>query len=140
MYRARSGAHEFDALCGLGTVTTRLLNGLDSLALVSKRHKMNTLARNVVWGTAWGFALAALCLAYAALVALIGGSAALESYSFHLFEIVAIYFVAGIAGGIAAGLLRPMARSRGGATVMGALIGPLVYGAIAFGMGDAARI
>lgn len=97
---------------------------------------MTRIVNNLGWGIAWAMAFAMLLSMFVGVQALLRGSAYFESYGLSLLEVVAIYFGSGLIGGFAAGLLRPLARSRVGATVMGALIGPCVYGAISIAMGD----
>jgi hypothetical protein len=41
--------------------------------------------------------------------------------------VVAAYFGAGVVGGVVFGLLRPITRTRGGATILGCILGTIIY-------------
>lgn len=97
---------------------------------------MRQILNNVAWGLAWGLAFATLLSLYAALLSVFRGSTNFDSYDRNLTHIVGLYFFAAVVAGAVAGLMRPLSRTRSGGTAMGALVGPLVYGAVSFGMGD----
>lgn len=85
--------------------------------------------QNLVWGVAWGLAMAAVfCLIGVALY-VTRGPTFLRGYgiSFGAFELG--YLGGGAAAGIVLGLNRPLLRWRAGAIATGILGGVLVYGA-----------
>jgi hypothetical protein len=68
-------------------------------------------------------------------LALVRGSTRYEQYQTTTWGIIRSYFAAGLLGGAVFGLLRPVAaRGRFGAMVVGIVVGPFVYGAVAVAM------
>jgi hypothetical protein len=53
------------------------------------------------------------------------------SYQVSTWSVIRGYYLAGLLGGVAFGLLRPFFWGRVGGAVLGVLLGPLVYGAVA---------
>jgi hypothetical protein len=86
-----------------------------------------SLRGDLKWGVTWGlwfaggYSILALGL-YGLQGTLLG-----ETSRFSLPLVILGYLAAGISGGSVVGLLRPVARGRVGATVLGAFIGVLVY-------------
>lgn len=97
---------------------------------------MIRILNNLAWGLAWALAFALALSLFVAVQALLRGSMYFEAEGVSLAQVVAMYFTAALAAGCVAGLLRPLARTRAGATIVGAAVGPFVYGAISFAMGD----
>jgi hypothetical protein len=82
-----------------------------------------SIRADVRWGIGWGVWLASgFAVLGGALFVLRGSS------RFSVPLVILGYFAMGLLGGVLAGLMRPLARNRWGATAMGVVIGILVYG------------
>jgi hypothetical protein len=82
------------------------------------------------FGILWGLALAFLFALFVGALALLRGSDWNPTYQVSTVAVIRGYFVAGALGGAVFGLLRPLARHRLGAVVVGTIVGPIVYGAV----------
>jgi hypothetical protein len=71
---------------------------------------------------------------YVGAMSLLRGSAYYDRYQMSGWSIVATYCAVGLTGGIALGLLRPLARWALGVAFIGWVIGTLVLGGIAIAM------
>jgi len=78
-------------------------------------------------GVVVGLALAALYCAYVTVLFAVRGNAPFEKQNVSLRAVLATYVVSGIGGGIAYGVLHPLARSLFGRAVLGILIATLVF-------------
>lgn len=85
------------------------------------------LLRNLLWGVAWGTSVALVFSLWVALLHRLRGPTLLEKYDLALLDVVAGYFLAGGAGGVMLGLLRPIAKGRVKTAMVGAAVGLLVY-------------
>jgi hypothetical protein len=83
------------------------------------------------WGIAGGLAVATIFSAFIGLMALIRGSYWNPSYKVSTWDVIRGYYLAGLIAGVAFGVLRPLFWGRVGGLVLGLLLGPLVYGAVA---------
>jgi hypothetical protein len=90
-----------------------------------------TVATNIAWGLSWSFRFV---LVYSLLAALVYAIAGPPDKSVTLVELVGTYVVLGLLVGIVIGLLRPISRTRAGSTVLGVIVGAVVYvgGGISF--------
>jgi hypothetical protein len=95
-----------------------------------------TLLRNLGWGASWGLAFATGIALLVGATALIGGSTVLGKYGLTAGSMLGMYFLAGLAGGLVVGLMRPLTASWLGAAVVGlcasipaaGIIGAFLYG------------
>jgi hypothetical protein len=85
------------------------------------------LGHQLRFGVVVGLALAALYCVYAAVLFVVRGDAPFEKHNVSLRAVLATYVTLGIGGGIAYGLLHPLARSLFGRAVLGVLIATLVF-------------
>ena len=83
------------------------------------------------WGIAGGVAMATLFSGFVGLMALLRGSAWNATYQVSTWEVVRAYYLAGLVGGVAFGVLRPVFWGRVGGLLLGGCLGPVVYGAVA---------
>jgi hypothetical protein len=88
------------------------------------------LPGNLRWGVTYGLIGASLYVAFVSAVALLSGSTRFDRYGLHLGQIIAAYVAAGVAIGLLLGVLRPWATSPLAWALIGALSGPLFYGAV----------
>jgi hypothetical protein len=93
------------------------------------------IAGNIGWGIAWGLAFATFLSLYVLMLSALQGSTWFENIEETAWSIIVDYYSAGALGGMVAGLLRPLLSWRIGAFFVGALVGTLVYGGIAYSMG-----
>ena len=76
-------------------------------------------AANIRWGIRWGTTLASI---YSLLALVINGLSAGEAFSrkgITLGQTIALYMASGVIGGIVVGLLRPVMKTRFGASAVG---------------------
>lgn len=97
---------------------------------------MATILKNVAWGIAWALAFATALSTFVGVQAILRRSFYFDDLGVNLLQVIGMYFTAAFAAGSVAGILRPLARARAGATILGGIVGPFVYGAISFAMGD----
>ena len=90
-----------------------------------------SLLSNVGFGIAWGLGMAFVFSLLVGMLALLRGSDWNPRYQVSTLAVIRGYFLAGLVGGAVFGLLRPLAQSRLGAAIVGVIVGPFVYGAIA---------
>ncbi|MDQ6872013.1 MAG: hypothetical protein M3037_08360 [Gemmatimonadota bacterium] len=85
-----------------------------------------SLRSDIKWGLGWGFWLAGgFSLLGTALFVLQGMSERPSRFSFPL--VILGYFAMGVIGGLLVGLFRPLTQRRIGATMLGMIIGIVVY-------------
>jgi len=87
--------------------------------------------RNLGFGVACGLGMALLFSLLVGALALLRGSDWNPTYEVSTLDVIRGYFLAGLLGGAVFGLLRPLTQSRLGAALVGVIVGPIVYGAVA---------
>jgi hypothetical protein len=85
-----------------------------------------------VSGLVLGLAMAAYYTVIAILIYAFAGSAPFEAYNTSLDEALAAYWIGGLLGGITFGLIKPLARNRLGAVVVGIMVAAPASAAIGF--------
>ena len=96
---------------------------------MSSAFQRRSLIADLRWGATWGF-LVGLCLSlFVAVLFAIRGPQLFLPYGTTLWLVVGLYLVGGLAGGLITGLLRPLAKWRWGAALIG------VFAAIPVGLG-----
>ena len=85
--------------------------------------------RKVIWGVRYGLAFAALFMAWAVFVRIVGGADAFGEKGTTLLTVLALYLFGGVAAGGIVGLLRPIARWRIGSAIVGIICAEVIYGA-----------
>ena len=85
---------------------------------------------NVGFGILCGLGMALLFSLFIGVLALVRGSDWNPTYHVSTVAVIRSYLVAGALGGAAFGALRPLTRQRLGATLVGIIVGPIVYGAV----------
>jgi riboflavin transporter FmnP len=86
-----------------------------------------SVAKDIKWGLVWGLWLAAAFGLLGSFLFLLQGTVLGQPSRFSFPLVILGYFAMGLTGGVLAGLMRPLTRWRLGATLMGALIGIVVY-------------
>jgi len=81
-------------------------------------------------GVIVGLAIAALYCAYVVVLFIVRGDAPFDKHNVSLRVVLATYVVSGVLGGIAYGVLHPLAGSLFGRAVLGVLIATLVFSGI----------
>jgi len=92
--------------------------------LLNKTRSHRSLAdvgRDLQWGLSWAGAFTAFFLGLGVIARLIRGQKMLPGVTMP--EIILVYLVLGLAGGLLVGLFRPLAQSMTGACVLGAVWG-----------------
>ena len=82
------------------------------------------------WGLSFGLGAAVVYSIIAIIVAIGQGQIYFARYGVTLLQVVATYFIAGAACGLALAFLYPLASHRWGSFVLGFLLGTIVYGAV----------
>jgi len=85
---------------------------------------------NVGFGVLCGLGMALLFSLLIGVLELRRGSDWNPTYHVSTMAVMRGYFEAGALGGAAFGALRPLTRQRLGATLVGIIVGPIVYGAV----------
>jgi hypothetical protein len=83
------------------------------------------------WGIAGGLAMATLFSGFVGIMALLRGSAWNATYEVSTWDVIRGYYLAGLLGGAAFGILRPLFWGRVGGLLLGICLGPITYGAVA---------
>ncbi len=96
---------------------------------------MNSLRTNVSWGLRWGLSVALVYSAYVLVLVLLRGNGVLTDQGISLSQVLTVYGITGIFGGLAVGLLRPLGRYLVGAAVIGYIVAALLF--FCFGLIDA---
>lgn len=86
-----------------------------------------SITSDIKWGLGWGLWLAGGFSILGSALFLLQGTIFGRASRFSLPLVILGYFAMGLIGGLLAGLMRPLARRRIGATIMGAIIGIFVY-------------
>jgi hypothetical protein len=77
------------------------------------------MLKNLRWGVLSGIAFATLTSLWVGGLAILRGSVRFETYGLTIWQIMAVYFAGGVAGGAVVGLLRPVTKYRLGAALVG---------------------
>jgi hypothetical protein len=85
--------------------------------------------RNVIWGVGYGLGFAAIFMAWAVFVRIVGGADAFAQKGTSFLAVLALYLFGGIAAGGIVGLLRPIVRWRIGSALVGIICAEVIYGA-----------
>ena len=86
-------------------------------------NRGSTLLRNLRWGVLYGLAYAAVASVWVAVIALARHETYFAQYGLALAQLIALYALAGVAGGIVVGLLRPLTGHPIGAAAVGVIAG-----------------
>jgi len=95
------------------------------------------LNERIAWGVRWGLAFGFVYALYPVVAFLFGGDARFEEHGLSAIGLSALYLVTGVIGGAIVGILRPLARDRAGAALVGAITMIVVcagFGVALFGM------
>ena len=95
---------------------------------------LESMLENLRWGVAAGLFFAALYSLYVTLLYLIRGPDPFDANETTLGQVIAVYFAGGIAGGAIVGVLRPLAKWRIGAAVVGVVAAVPVFLGIALSL------
>lgn len=88
-----------------------------------------SVTANVSWGVKYGLGFATMLSVLVGILALLSGSAADGKHAgLDAGTIIGFYYVVGIAGGVAAGLMRPLTRFYVGRVAMAYVVLFIVYG------------
>ena len=93
-----------------------------------------SLRSDVAWGIRIGAFVAGVFSLWVIGLSIVRGTTQFEQYGMTTWGIVSTYFAAAAVAGAVVGLLRPWARTRGGAAAVGAVAGVIVYAAISVAM------
>ncbi len=79
--------------------------------------------RNILWGLTYGLVFGIIFSIWAVIVSVLQGSLVLEvrGSRIHLLAVIAVYLVGGQAAGFLVGVLKPLTRSKLGASFVGML-------------------
>jgi hypothetical protein len=91
-----------------------------------------SLVNGFRWGMIYGLGLATVFSLFIGGLALRRGSDWNPTYQVSTWAVVRGYYIAGMVGGLAFACLRPLLWGRVGGVVLGMLVGPAVYCAVAF--------
>lgn len=96
-----------------------------------QERKAIALLGNLLFGIGFGLTFALLLSLYVAVLALVRGSLWIPEYEVSTLIVIKGYLVGGVLGGAVFGLLKPLARTTLTRTIMGMVVGIVVYGAMA---------
>lgn len=86
-----------------------------------------SIRSDIKWGLGWGLWLAGLFSIFGSALFLMQGTVLGHPSRFSFPAVILGYFAMGLVGGVLAGVMRPLARWRLGATILGVIVGILVY-------------
>jgi len=82
----------------------------------------------------WTGAFAVLFSIWVLALSAFRGSSSFEAYEMTAAEIIRAYFAAALIGGLVLGWARPLTSHRLGATIVGAVVGTVIYTSVAISM------
>ena len=91
----------------------------------------SSLLSNLGFGVACGVGIALMLSLFVGVLAFFRGSDWNPAYQVSTLAVIRGYLLGGVLGGTVFGFLRPVTHGRLGATVIGMIVGPIVYGAMA---------
>lgn len=86
--------------------------------------------RDLIWAYGWAFGFAVMLSLWVLAVTVVRRPTYFEVYGLTTWQIIATYFAAAAVGGLVLGVLRPLAATRDGAVIIGAVIGTIFYSAV----------
>jgi hypothetical protein len=89
------------------------------------------IRKSLVTGMLYGFGLATLFSLFIGVLALLRGSDWNPTYHVSTWAVVRGYYIGGVFGGLVFACVRPLLWGRLGGIVLGILVGPAVYSAVA---------
>jgi hypothetical protein len=88
----------------------------------------SSIGADIKWGLSWGFWLAGGFSLLGSALFLLQGTVLGHPSRFSFPLVILGYLAMGVIGGLLIGVLRPFAQGRIGATILGIIIGIVVYG------------
>jgi hypothetical protein len=92
-----------------------------------KLNLRTSIGSDIKWGLGWGLWLAAGFSILGSALFLLQGPVFGHASGFSFPLLIVGYVAMGLIGGLLAGVVRPLARTRIGATIIGVIIGIFVY-------------